>query len=366
VLGVPRPLRAAVGGIRSGLGAVWERRRLRIASIGLLLALALLAGGWVWLRHSPLVSVEHVRVSGLEHMAGRDAGQIEAALEGATRGMSTLDVKTSTLRAAVASFPIVRSVRASGSFPHGLSIEVVEQPPVGAVEAGGVRTAVAADGVVLGSSYLSSSLPLVSVGRASAVSLPAAGGTIQDGSVRQALVALGAAPAALGKLVERVYTGPQGLTIVSQGGLLAYFGDDVRAHAKWLSLARVLADPSSVGAAYIDVRLPERPAAGFPLGATRPSVTGEAQSSTVSAPATAAELASGLEAAVGGGAGGSVSGNAPSGSSSAGEPVSSGSGPTESHSAEASSAGTSEAGSTDTTEAGGAGSTAPGTESLGH
>ncbi len=350
---------------------MWARRRLRVALLGVVITLPLLAGGWVWLRNSPLVSVEHVRVSGLGQTSGRDAGQIEAALEGAARGMSTLDVKASTLRAAVASFPIVRSVRARASFPHGLNIEVVEQPPVGAVQVGGVRTAVAADGVVLGSSYLSGSLPLVVAGKASGVSLPAAGGTIQDGSVRQALVALGAAPAPLGKLVERAYTGPQGLTIALQGGLLAYFGDGMRAHAKWLSLARVLADPSSAGATYIDVRLPERPAAGFPPGTTRPSATGEAESSAVSAPATAAELASGLEAAVGGGAGSGSSASAPSGtssgSSSAGEPGASGSASAEpSSTPEAGSTGTTEAGSTGSTESGASGATAPETESQGH
>ncbi len=58
-----------------------------------------------------------------------------------------------------------------------------------------------------------------------------------------------------------------------RSGLLAYFGDATRPHAKWLSLARVLADPSSAGASYIDVRLPERPAAGFPAGARPPDAS---------------------------------------------------------------------------------------------
>ena len=51
-----------------------------------------------------------------------------------------------------------------------------------------------------------------------------------------------------------------------RNGLLVYFGDAARPHAKWLSLARVLADPSSAGASYVDVRVPERPAAGFAGG----------------------------------------------------------------------------------------------------
>ena len=41
-----------------------------------------------------------------------------------------------------------------------------------------------------------------------------------------------------------------------------YFGDADRVTAKWAAAARVLADASSKGATYVDVRLPERPVAG--------------------------------------------------------------------------------------------------------
>ena len=40
------------------------------------------------------------------------------------------------------------------------------------------------------------------------------------------------------------------------------FGDDSRRRAKWTAAARVLADPEAEGAAYVDVRIPGRPAAG--------------------------------------------------------------------------------------------------------
>ncbi len=61
-------------------------------------------------------------------------------------------------------------------------------------------------------------------------------------------------------------SGRAGLTVAMRDGLLVYFGDASRPHAKWLALAAVLADSSSAGADYVDVRLPERPAAGFPPG----------------------------------------------------------------------------------------------------
>ena len=246
--------------------------------------------------------------------------------------MSTLAVNPAALRAAVAEYPIVRSVRARASFPHGLRVEVVEQPPVAALAFGGARTAVAADGVVLGPSYLSSSLPLLSAGKADATgALPVVGQSVGSGYLLQALTVMGAAPPALVPAVTHLYFGPQGLTAVLRGGLLAYFGDATRPHAKWLSLVRVLADPSSAGAAYIDVRLPERPAAGFAPGTTRPDAsTTETEPSSASNPATAAELAAGLEAAVAGDSGVSTSPStgASSGAGAGSEPASSGSGST--------------------------------------
>ncbi len=323
--GVPGPLKIAARMTRAAIAWVWARRRLRIALLAVLVAVPLLGGLRVLLRHSSLTAVEHVQVNGLVAVHGADTAAIQAALTGAARGMSTLDVKPAVLRTAVAQYPIVRSVHARASFPHGLRIEVIEQPPVAVlVAAGGARTAVAADGVVLGPGYLSSSLPLLNAGKTGVGSgtaagvLPSIGRNVSGSSLLAALTALGAAPAPLARAVTRAYSGPKGLTIVLRSGLLTYFGDGARPHAKWLSLARVLADPSSVGAAYIDVRLPERPAAGFAPGTVRPGTSSpETESSSASDPATASELAAGLDAAVGGGSGSSASSSAGSSASSA-------------------------------------------------
>ncbi len=185
-------------------------------------------------------------------------------------GMSTLDVHPAALRAAVARFHVVSEVKALASFPHGLHIEVSEQPAVAALLVAGARTAVAANGVVLGSDLVTSSLPTVA--RLHAARAGTRAWTARTCSPRCAI--LGAAPAPLARHVTRVYAGAEGITVVMGNGLLAYFGNASRPHAKWLSLARVLADPSSAGASYIDVRLPARPAAGFPAGVTPPAATG--------------------------------------------------------------------------------------------
>src|ERR1700730_12332206 len=186
-----------------------RRRRLRISLLVLLLAAPPLGAGWLWLRHSSLVSVQHVQVSGVH---GPDAHAIDAALIGAARHMSTLDVHLGALRAAVAPFRVVRDVQASPSFPHGLHIRVIEQPPVAALVAGAGRTAVAAGGAVLGPALLSSSLPTVTAG-----SEPAPGAHVHDGSLSAALTVLGAAPAPFARLLLRAFTGPKGLTVTMKG-----------------------------------------------------------------------------------------------------------------------------------------------------
>ncbi len=307
----------------AGLDFVWHRRWLRIPLLVALIAVPLLGCGWLWLRQSSFVAVQRVQISGVH---GPEAAAVESALTDAARAMSTLDVHTGALLAAVAPLRVVREVRAVPIVPHGLHIEVVEQLPVAALLAGGVRTAVAADGVVLGPALLSGSLPSV----AGTVEL-AAGKRVGDANVLGALAVLGAAPAPLARLAERAFTGPNGLTVAMRNGLLVYFGDATRPHAKWLSLAHVLADPSSAGASYVDVRLPSRPAAGFPPGVTAPSSSAAAGAGAGGAQGSAESTVSALAAGLSSGSAGVSSagteapstGTEASGSSAPGESTSS-------------------------------------------
>jgi cell division protein FtsQ len=271
---------------------LWRHRRLRIAIVGCLLALPLLLGGWLWFRDSALVSVRRVQISGVQ---GPDAAEIDASLTRAARHMTTLDVQPGALRAAVARFPVVRALRVSAGFPHDLRIRVLEQLPVAALTVNGRRTAVAADGAVLGPALLSGALPTVAASTTSA-----ARERVRGWQVLAALTVLGVAPAPLLKVVERVFFGPKGLTLAMRNGLLAYFGDATRPHAKWLALASVLIAPGSAGASYVDVRLPERPAAGFAGGAAPEASAASAEAGSASTPATTAELAAGLASGGGG------------------------------------------------------------------
>lgn len=273
-------------------------RRLSQGLIAAALAVPLLAGGWLLLRNSPLARVEHVQISGVR---GPEARAIDATLTGRAREMSTLNLNAAALQGSVARFRIVRALRVSPSFPHTLRITVIEQPPVAVLSSSGELTAAAADGVVLGPELVSGSLPVIPV-----ASEPLAGGRVSDPHVLAGLEALGAAPRALAAQVAHVDQGPEGLTLLMRGGLRVYFGDGARPHAKWASLAAVLADPGSAGASYIDVRLPERPAAGSAQGGVGSSAAGAAGTGTSAAPVSASDpgtaaLAASLQQAVDGG-----------------------------------------------------------------
>jgi cell division protein FtsQ len=311
--------RRLVGSVGAPLTLLRVHRRTRIALLAVLIASPILGGGWLWFRDSPLVAVEHVQLSGV---TGPEAGAVEAALTGAARRTSTLDVHSAALLAAAAPLRVVREVHAVARFPHGLSIHVIEQLPVAALTVGAQRTAVAADGAVLGSALLTSALPALSASYQSVTAT-----RVTNGNVLAWLSVLGAAPAPLGGLIARAYTGPQGLTLAMRNGLLVYFGDATRPHAKWLALARVLADPSSAGAAYVDVRLPERPAAGFASGVTPPAqgASGTAAAGSEQAPAseesTVAALAAGLSSA-GGASSASAGASTANGTESEGSPSS--------------------------------------------
>ncbi len=289
-------LGAAAGGLRVGATYVWARRRLRLAGGVTLLVLALLAGGWLWLRSSPLSAVRDVRIVGVH---GPDAARIDAALTAAARGMSTLNVNHAALRAAVAPLHLVRALSVTSSFPHRLRISVVEQLPVAELLVAGSHTAVAADGVVLGPALLGGQLPTVQTSGPA----PVPGQRVAGAATQAELAVLGATPRVLLGWIQRLFTGPEGLTVQMRGGLPLYFGNATRPHAKWLAAARVLADPGSADASYIDVRLPERPAAGFG-GSGAGTAGGSTESSAAGVGASdpnAAALAAKLDEAVSGG-----------------------------------------------------------------
>ncbi len=249
------------------------RVRLRVwIVLGVVAALALLGGAWVWLRDSPLVSVDRVTVTGV---SGPDSGAIRSALNLAARNMTTLDVRLGQLRTAVAPYPVVKDLRVSTQFPHGMRIHVIEQLPVGALVAGGESIAASPDGTLL-HDVPAASLPTVPLS-----SLPG-GSRVTDQTALNALALLAAAPHRFeAKISQVTTTSPRGLVVQLRSGPAIYFGPPNRFAAKWAAAAAVLAAPASAGATYIDVSDPAMPAAG--VGAQALAAAGLATSGTQSA-----------------------------------------------------------------------------------
>lgn len=221
----------------------------------LVLALMLFAAYRFWFRDSGFVRVEHVTVTGL---TTKDAPRIRLALTAAARDMTTLNVQRSALTSAVAGFPIVKEVVATRDFPHGLRIHVIEERPVATLLVQGQRLLVAPDGTVLRG--IDPPAHPIAVIRTN-TSVPQ--DRVTDGAPLSALQVAATAPSALAVRISSIgHAGARGLVVRLRNGPLLIFGNGSDAAAKWAGAAAVLADPSSKGASYLDLRVPDRPVAG--------------------------------------------------------------------------------------------------------
>src|SRR5579884_1978643 len=201
------------------------RVRARVV-LAVVVALAVLGGGWLWLRDSSLVAVRKVTITGVY---GPDAGQIRSALTLAARNMTTLDVRIGPLRTAVDPYPVVKDLRVSTEFPHGLRIRVLEQLPVAALVADGRAVAVTGDGTLL-HDVSPRSLPEI------AVRLLPGGSEVTDGTTLQALTLLSATPPRMLARISQVTDTPaHGLVAQLRSGPSIYFGDDSDLDAKWVA-----------------------------------------------------------------------------------------------------------------------------------
>lgn len=219
---------------------------------GTLVGLALLIPAWFGLRGSALVRVDEVNVTGL---SGPQATQVRQALEDAARRMTTLNVDTAKLDEAVRQYPVVAGLEVDAHLLHALDIHVKQHIAVGALANGDRRMAVAGDGTIL-EGTLTKDLPLVPV------SATPGGRTLAEPDALRMVALLDAAPEDLRSRISRVELADQGLVAHVSDGPELYFGPASRLSAKWAAATRVLGDVASRGAAYLDVRVPERPAAG--------------------------------------------------------------------------------------------------------
>jgi cell division protein FtsQ len=262
---VPTLPRRAAGRVRS------RTPRLPRVPLRLLVALLLLGalgyGGWTWLRDSSLAEVRDVEITGA---SSSEEPKVRAALDAAARDMTTLHVREDTLRNAVAQYASVAAIEVRADFPHTLKIHVVENTPVAVLVSGDREIAASGDGLLLRGVVADGDLPVIKL------DAPPTGDRVGNLNTRTALTIAAAAPDALRRRVDRLWTGPRGMMLALVDGPDLIFGDASDARRKWLSAARVLADPSAAGATYLDVRVPERVAAGGlgPVPEPTPEATG--------------------------------------------------------------------------------------------
>jgi cell division protein FtsQ len=267
----------------------WRRRVVAV------LAALIVVGSlyWLWFRDSSFARVNDVQISGL---SGPQARAIRSALEDAGLSQTTLHVSDADLRAAVADYPVVRSITAQGVFPHKLRVEVQLNLPVAVLQTPSGRKPVTADGLLLPDVPVASGLPVLRTN----ATLPAE--RVTAGAAFDLVRVVGLAPEPLRARVANVgFKAGTGIVAKLTAGPDLIFGDASRLPAKWIAAARVLSAAGARGATYIDLRLPERPAAGglatttviplapagAPAAAPAPTTTGTTTSATTTtAPST--------------------------------------------------------------------------------
>ena len=227
-----------------------RRRLLALAVLGI----ALGAAYTFWFRDSSFVRVERVTVTGID---APEAARVRAKLTAAGKHMTTLHVNAAALRRAVADEPVVQSIAVRADFPHGLKIAIVQNRATAVLVSPGRKVAVAPDGSLLVSETETAGLPEVHV-----AAIPPRG-RIPDGPARDRVEVAAAAPAHLRSRVESISV-EHGRGAVAQlrDGPVIIFGRPVQLRLKWAAVAAMIAERSSAGATYIDVRMPERPVAG--------------------------------------------------------------------------------------------------------
>jgi cell division protein FtsQ len=214
---------------------------------------ALYAGYMLWFRNLSWFAIHDVTIKG----ATTSEREIHSAVERAAQDMTTLHINDGELRDAVAQFPTVASVRASTSFPHGLTVTVTQRLPAAFVRIRGRETAVSADGYLLtGADFDAKALPRIEGVTANGVRL--------DGDAAAQAAILGATPAPLrDKVTASTWDDQRGGVVVSlKNGPEVIFGDGSRAQDKWTAAVAVLSSPEHGSPAYVNVVVPDKPVSG--------------------------------------------------------------------------------------------------------
>jgi cell division protein FtsQ len=226
------------------------RRRLRrvLAVVGTLTALAAAYG----LTRSPLLDVDHVRVTGGEHT---DAAAV-AMTSGVGRGAAMVSLDTGAVARRVEELPWVRTALVERRWPGTVRITITERTPTAILPVDDTHTAlVDATGRVLSVVDAGTPLPPGLPTLADVRGRPAAGDTL-SARARDALAVAQAASEALPGTVTEISTDLDA-TLISGGRVRFGTADDL--DDKIVAVETVLTDVDVACLDVLDVRVPRSP-----------------------------------------------------------------------------------------------------------
>jgi cell division protein FtsQ len=248
----PRPpIDPRISARRTAVTREQGRRRLHVL-VGLLIATALLVGGW-FLLHSSLLSARAITVVGATH---ETAAQVEAAANLSSH-RPLVDINTGAAAAAIEQLPWVRRATVQVQWPDGVRVVINEEVPMLTMStADGKWVEISADGRVLA---LSATRPPGLMLLTGPQPAGAVGTTLADTDGPGLSVAT-TLPISFRAQVTGVHVEPGGWVQLSMTTpIVVDIGLPTQLTAKYEDVSSILAGATLHDGAIIDVSVPDAP-----------------------------------------------------------------------------------------------------------
>ncbi|HSN02855.1 MAG TPA: FtsQ-type POTRA domain-containing protein [Acidimicrobiales bacterium] len=224
------------------------RRRLILVLLAVVSAAAIVFSGVEWTLRSPLFRVRHVSFVGLRH----ESASAVLAASGLAADPPIIDVSASAIDARLHQFPWVQSVAVIKHWPNRVVVRVTERTAVAVAYAPGhVLVYVDATGHDLGSAPRTANLPTLVYANPRAATWP----FLLAG--RAAAYVASQLPPAFSSQVSSISVNAAGdVTLAMTTPVRFVLGPATNLHAKWVSIASVIAHARLVPGDVVDVSVP--------------------------------------------------------------------------------------------------------------
>lgn len=221
----------------------------------LVLAVALLIGGFFWVSQSTLLAVEQIDISGNHSLSEEE---LMTVLEPRLKGRSLLQLSYNDTVEALKELPVVKDVEISRDFPHTLRVEIFEYRPVACYAGAGGDYFLSDDGRVLTMTPDSDTkLPVLRTQEACAAEV---GGRIECQDVMTGIDFLISVPVNLHQEFTNVSVLDGIIDASTLSGLEVHFGTMEEYAYKFEVLRQLIARSIAAGEqVIIDVSVPDRP-----------------------------------------------------------------------------------------------------------